>query len=185
MAEAGFNQARQGASAADAARLLLAAARERFAVAATDLLLPGARPPHRMAAPHPPQPCSARLVRSIEDALRAPLARHFAENEALHAALSSAHVPIALPILERAQALGDAELGTILVRRVEEHRFWKAYGQSAGEDLLFGSGPRRRCSGRREAMELVIARSPPLRSLPGAGHRPHRPPAELQHNWSG
>ncbi|HEY0116074.1 MAG TPA: hypothetical protein VGB54_10165, partial [Allosphingosinicella sp.] len=132
MAEAGSKQRDRG----DAARLLLAAARERFAVAATDLLLPErARLTEwqRLTAAS----LLARLVRSIEDALRAPLAEHFAAHEALQAALSSAHVPIALPILERAGVLGDHDLGTVLVRRVEEHRFWKAYGQAGGEDLLF------------------------------------------------
>ena len=109
----------------DAARLLLAAARERFAVAATDLLLPDqARLTEwqRLTAAG----LLGRLVRSVEDELRGRLAARFAEHDALHAALSSARVPIALPILERAQVLRDAELTTVLVRRVEEHRFWKA-----------------------------------------------------------
>ena len=62
----------------DAARLLLAAARERFAVAATDLLLPDkARLTEwqRLTAAS----LLARLVRSIEDELRASLAERFAE----------------------------------------------------------------------------------------------------------
>lgn len=108
----------------DAARLLLAAARERFSVAATDLLLPEtARLTQwqRLTA----SSLLARLVSSIEDSLRASLADRFADQEALHAAFSSAHVPIALPLLERAHVLRDAELGTVLVRRVEEHRFWR------------------------------------------------------------
>src|SRR4028119_2196664 len=134
MAEAVSPGRGSGRDKSDAARLLLAAARERFAVAATDLLLPErARLSEwqRLTA----ATLLARLGRSIEDALRAPLATHFSDHEALHAALSSAHVPIALPILERAQALGDAELGTVLVRRVEAHRFWKAYRQGDGEGL--------------------------------------------------
>ena len=108
----------------DAARLLLAAARERFSVAATDLLLPEtARLTQwqRITA----SALLARLVTSIEDGLRASLAAHFGDQEALHAAFSSAHVPIALPLLERANVLRDPELGTVLVRRVEEHRFWR------------------------------------------------------------
>src|SRR6185295_16251662 len=110
----------------DAARLLLAAARERFAVAATDLLLPDrARLTEwqRLTA----AALLTRLVRGLEDELRA-----------LHAALSSARVPIALPILERAQVLRDSELSNVLVRRVEEHRYWKAHARAAGGDeLLF------------------------------------------------
>src|SRR5918993_4851707 len=122
MAEAGSTRRDRQS---DAARLLLAAARERFAVAATDLLLPDqARLTEwqRLTAAG----LLSRLVRAIEDDLRARLAVRFEAQEALHAALSSAHVPIALPILERAQVLRDAELTTVLVRRVEEHRFWKA-----------------------------------------------------------
>jgi uncharacterized protein (DUF2336 family) len=180
MAEAGSTQRGPGRDRSDAARLLLAAARERFAVAATDLLLPErARLSEwqRLTAAS----LLARLVRSIEDALRAPLAEHFADHDALHAALSSAHVPIALPILERAQALGDHDLGTILVRRVEEHRFWKAYAQAAGEDLLFElirDGDETVAS---EAMELVIARSRRFDRFqePVIGHVDL--PAELQH----
>lgn len=176
MAEAGS----QGRDRSDAARLLLAAARERFAVAATDLLLPErARLTEwqRLTAAS----LLSRLVRGIEDALRIPLAEHFAEHEALHAALSSAHVPIALPILERAQALGDHELGTVLVRRVEEHRFWKAYGQSGGEDLLFDLVRESDEALAAEAMELVIARSRRFDTFqePVIGHIDL--PAELQH----
>lgn len=151
-------------SGSDAARLLLAAARERFAVAATDLLLPeGARLTEwqRVTA----GALLARLIRSIEDALRIPLAEAFRDEEAVHGALSSSHVPIALPILERATALHDAELGTILVRRVEEHRFWKAFAAGAGDagapreeyllELLRDGDP----DLAAEAMDMVTARS--------------------------
>lgn len=180
MAEAGSIGEGGSRDRSDAARLLLAAARERFAVAATDLLLPErARLTEwqRLTA----ATLLARLVRSIEDALRAPLATYFADHEALHAALSSAHVPIALPILERAQALSDADLGTILVRRVEEHRFWKAYGQSGGEDLLFTLVGDTDEAVAAEAMELVIARSRRFDRFqePVIGHIDL--PAELQH----
>jgi uncharacterized protein (DUF2336 family) len=176
MAEAGS----KGRERSDAARLLLAAARERFSVAATDLLLPERvrlTEWQRLTA----STLLSRLVRSIEDALRAPLAAHFLEHEALHAALASAHVPIALPILERAGALGDAELGTVLVRRVEEHRFWKAYAQAGGEDLLFELVRDRDEALAGEAMELVIARSRRFDRFqePVLGHVDL--PAELQH----
>lgn len=154
MAEAGSNKRERS----DAARLLLAAARERFAVAATDLLLPeGARLTEwqRVTATN----LLSRLIRSIEDALRMPLAERFADHEALAAALSSAHVPIALPILERAGVLGDTDLGAVLVRRVEEHRFWKAHSQDAGEDILSELVRDPDPALASEAMELVIARS--------------------------
>jgi uncharacterized protein (DUF2336 family) len=156
MAEAGSERI---VPKSDAARLLLAAARERFAVAAADLLLPEQvrlSEWQRLTA----ATLLARLVGAIEDALRAGLAERFAAHEALHAALSSAHVQIAVPILERAAALRDAELGTVLVRRVEEHRFWKAYGQAdgAGEwlfELVRDPDP----DIAAEAMELVVARA--------------------------
>jgi uncharacterized protein (DUF2336 family) len=176
MAEAGSSERGKG----DAARLLLAAARERFAVAATDLLLPErARLTEwqRLTAAS----LLSRLLRSVEDALRVALADHFAAHEAAAAALSSAHVPIALPILERAGALADHELGTILIRRVEEHRFWKAAGQEGVEDLLFAFVRDADETLAADAMEMVIARSRRFDRFqePVLGHVDL--PAELQH----
>ena len=145
-------------SKSDAARLLLAAARERFAVAATELLLPERTRLtewQRLTAAS----LLARLVTGIEDQLRAALAEHFRDREALHAALASAHVPIALPILERAAVLGDRELGTILVRRVEEHRFWKAYAGGGGDEHLLELMRDADPDIAADAMDLVTARS--------------------------
>jgi len=141
----------------DAARLLLAAARERFAVAATDLLLPDqARLTEwqRITAAR----LLAQLVAAIEDDLRARLAAHFEGNAALNAALSSAHVPIAAPILDRAQALRDPELTAILVRRAEEHRFWTANARGDA-DILHDLVRDEDDEVAAEAMELVIARA--------------------------
>lgn len=158
MAEAGSARNGDVRPRSDAARLLLAAARERFAVAATDLLLPQSvrlTEWQRITAAS----LLTRLIRAIEDEIRAPLARAFSANEALSAALSSAHVPIALPILERAGALSDAELGNVLVRRVEEHRYWKARGSQDGPDLLVDLVQSDDPLVAAEAMEMVIARS--------------------------
>src|ERR1044072_9421315 len=94
----------------DTARPLLAAAREGFGVAATDLLLPDqARLSEwqRLTA----AALLTRPIASIEDELRARLAQQSEAHPAVHAAFSSARVPIALPILERAQVLRDADLG--------------------------------------------------------------------------
>src|ERR1044072_7275701 len=123
MAEGGSTK---GRTQSDAARLLLAAARERFAVAATDLLLPDQA---RLTEWQRLTPAALLTPprRGPQGELRFRLAARFDGHEALHAALSSAHVPIALPILERAQVLRDAELSNVLVRRVEEHRYWKAH----------------------------------------------------------
>jgi uncharacterized protein (DUF2336 family) len=142
----------------DAARLLLAAARERFAVAATELLLPERirlSEWQRLTAAS----LLARLIGSIEDQLRAALSEHFRSHEALHAALSSAHVAIALPVLERAAVLADPELGTVLVRRVEEHRFWKAYSATGGDEYLLELLRDSDQDVAADAMDLVTARS--------------------------
>jgi uncharacterized protein (DUF2336 family) len=156
MAEARSSQDRKPS---DAARLLLAAARERFAVAASDLLLPDqARLTEwqRLTA----AALLARLVGAVEDDLRGRLAVSFETNAALHAALSSAHVPIALPILDRARALHDAELTAILVRRAEEHRFWTAHAGRGQADLLHDLIRDAEDDDiAAEAMELVIARA--------------------------
>jgi uncharacterized protein (DUF2336 family) len=177
MAEAGSNgRGKQS----DAARLLLAAARERFAVAATDLLLPDkARLTEwqRLTA----AALLTRLVHGIEDDLRARLAARFEGHDALHAALSSARVPIALPILERAAVLRDADLGNVLVRRVEEHRFWKAHAPLERPDLLFELVRDRDGEVAAEAMELVIARSRRFDRFQEPDMGLVELPAELQH----
>ncbi|WP_129792774.1 DUF2336 domain-containing protein [Sphingosinicella sp. CPCC 101087] len=177
MAEAESSR-RNGKS--DAARLLLAAARERFAVAATDLLLPDqARLTEwqRVTA----GALLSRLVHSIEDDLRARLATRFEAHEAVHAALSSARVPIAVPILERAQALRDPELTTMLVRRAEEHRFWKARPPEQAEELLFQLVRDGDEAVAADAMELVIARSRRFDRFQEPTMARVELPAELQH----
>ena len=162
----------------DAARLLLASARERYSVAATDILLPEqARLTEwqRLTA----SALLLRLVRSLEDDLRARLAGRFSGNEALYAALGSSRVEIALPVLERAQVLRDPELGTILVRRVEEHRFWKEHARA--DELLSELIRDDDDLVAAEAMTLLIARSRRFDRFqePVMGHTDL--PAELQH----
>ena len=164
----------------DAARLLLAASRERSAVAATDLLLPEqARLSEwqRLTA----SALLLRLVRTVEDDLRARLASEFPGEEALHAALGSTRVEIALPLLERSHALRDPDFGAILVRRVEEHRYWKEYSVTGANDLLAELVRDSDDEIAAEAMGLLIARSRRF-------DRFHEPlmgrsdlPAELQH----
>jgi uncharacterized protein (DUF2336 family) len=142
----------------DAARLLLAAARERFAVAATDLLLPDAARLtewQRLTA----AALLGRLIACFEDDLRTRLAAHFAADDGVSAALESAHVPIAAPILERAGVLNDSELSAALVRRVEEHRFWTLHRPAGRDDLLFALARDADEEVAGEAMALVIARS--------------------------
>lgn len=164
----------------DAARLLLAAARERFAVAATDLLLPDRSRLsewQRLTAAR----LLVRLVRSVEDELRARLAGAFEAHDSLHAALSSSHVAIAVPILERAQALRDLQLTAMLVRRVEEHRFWKAHAGEATDAYLFELVRDRDESIASEAMAVVIARSRRFDRFDEPSMGQVELPAELQH----
>ena len=176
MAQAGSNgRDRQS----DAARLLLAAARERFAVAATDLLLPDSvrlTEWQRLTAAG----LLERIVRGIEDSLRSRLALSFQDHEALHAALSSAHVPIALPILERAQVLRDAELSNVLVRRVEEHRFWKK-AATERDSYLFELVRDHDDEIAGEAMAVVIARSRRFDRFQDPAVGQIELPADLQH----
>ncbi len=179
MAQASTN-GRDGQS--DTARLLLAAARERFSVAATDLLLPETSRLtewQRLTA----AALLGRLVRTIEDSLRARLAGTLAGHEELHAALSSASVPIALPLLERAQVLRDADLGTILVRRVEEHRFWKAQADAGADtEALLGELVRNADEAvAAAAMALLIARSRRFDQYQEPIFGQTELPAELQH----
>jgi uncharacterized protein (DUF2336 family) len=177
MAEAGSSRRDRKS---DAARLLLAAARERFAVAATDLLLPDqARLTEwqRLTAAG----LLSRLVHTIEDELRTLLAARFEAHDALHAALSSARVPIALPILERAQVLRDPELTTVLVRRAEEHRFWKARSPEQAEEYLFELIRDADDDIAADAMEMVIARSRRFDRFQEPTMARVELPADLQH----
>ena len=155
MSERGLRPAELGG---DAARLLLAASRERFTVAATDLLLPE----RARLSEWQRSTASAllmRLVASIEEALRADLAQRLQGYQALHAALSSTKVAIALPLLQRSGVLRDAELGTVLVRRVEEHRYWKENAPGRADDLLGEYVQDEDEAIAAEAMALILARS--------------------------
>lgn len=142
----------------DAARLLLAAARERFAVAAVDLLLPDQARLNewqRLTA----AALLTQLVRTVESELRSGLADLLPGDEELQAALTSDHVPIALPILERANVLRDADLGVVLVRRVEEHRFHRDHDPRGSEELLQELIADADEAVAGEAMAMLIARS--------------------------
>jgi hypothetical protein len=107
----------------DGAALLLASARARVAAAAADMAVPETlRLTDRQRTIV--SRLLARLVRDVEDELRAALVQRLSapEHEQARAALSSAAVPIAIPILERGGALSAPELVSLLLRRAEEHR---------------------------------------------------------------
>ncbi|MGQ0560152.1 MAG: DUF2336 domain-containing protein [Sphingosinicella sp.] len=163
----------------DAARQLLAASRERFATAATDLLLSEQvrlTEWQRITASR----LLARLVRTVEVNLRTGLAARYSDNDMLHAALTSAQVPIATPILERTQALRDPDLISVLVRRVEEHRFWKSRVEHGREYVVSLVSDADQAIAA-DAMALVIARSRRFDRFeePSVGRA--ELPAELQH----
>lgn len=162
----------------DAARLLLVAARERVSVAAIDLLLP---PQVRLTEWQRATAAAllTDLIRGIEEAMRAPLADHFAGHEALSAALSSTRVAIAQPLLERAHVLGDIDIGHVLVRRVEEHRFYRAAAPSA--DLLKDWIGDHDAAIASAAMALLIARSRRFDAFHDAAFADTELPADVQH----
>lgn len=176
MAEAGSNGRKVES---DAARQLLAAARERFAVAATELLLPdSARLTEwqRLTASQ----LLTRLLTGIEEDMRLRLLRHFPPESALHAALSSAHVAIALPILERAGAVSQTDLMMFLVRRVEEHRFWRRH-EAGREDYLHQLLTDADEEIAAETMSYVIARGRRFDRFQEPTLADAELPAEMQH----
>ncbi|HEY0044222.1 MAG TPA: DUF2336 domain-containing protein [Allosphingosinicella sp.] len=110
----------------DGAAELLASARARVSAAAADLALPqGMRLSEWQRITL--RGLLAQLVRSVEDALRAEIAQA-PVSEALRAALSSAHVEIAMPVLAGTGALAEPALIDLLLRRAEEHRLHRADG---------------------------------------------------------
>jgi len=176
MAEAGSNGR---GTESDAARLLLAAARERFAVAATELLLPDQARLNEWQRLTATQLLS-HLLGGIEEDMRIRLLRHFPPDSALHAALSSAHVAIAVPILERARTLGQIDLMMFLVRRVEEHRFWRRH-EAEREDYLHELLADADEEIAAETMSYVIARSRRFDSFQEPTLVDVELPAEMQH----
>ncbi|MBV9930785.1 MAG: DUF2336 domain-containing protein [Alphaproteobacteria bacterium] len=107
----------------DGAARLLASARARAAAIAADLAVPPRlrlteRQRRAVAA------LFAALVREVEDALRAAFLERLPADapETLRAALGSAALPIALPLLEVSAFFADAQLLPLLLRRAEEHR---------------------------------------------------------------
>jgi uncharacterized protein (DUF2336 family) len=161
----------------DAARLLLAASHRR-AVATTDLFLPETlrlSDQQRTTV----RTLLDKLVRTIEDELRTSLAETFAGEAALHAALASAHVQLAVPLLARSEALHDQELVTILLRRAEEHRIYRA--ASAADDALQTLIADADAAVAAEAMAVLVGRSRRLDRFQEPVMARTELPAEVQH----
>jgi hypothetical protein len=122
-----MSEVRANGGELDGAAQLLASAHARVSAAIADLALPEAfrlSDRQRITIAH----LLRRLVGDIEDELRSALALHFVQEEEapLRAALSSASLPIAIPVLERGGALSDPALFALLLRRAEEHRLARA-----------------------------------------------------------
>jgi uncharacterized protein (DUF2336 family) len=161
----------------DGARLLFAATQRR-AVATTDLFLPETlrlTDQQRSTV----RTLLDKLVRTIEDELRASLAESFGAEAALQAALASAHVQIAVPLLARSEALRDPELVTILLRRVEEHRVYRA--GSRADDALQTLIVDRDSTVAVEAMAVLTGRSRRLDRFHDPVLARTELPADVQH----
>lgn len=122
-----MSEVRANGGELDGAAQLLASARARVSAAIADLALPEAlrlSDRQRITVAH----LLRRLVGDVEDELRSALVAHFAGDEEapLRAALSSASLPIALPVLQGGGALADPALFALLLRRAEEHRLARA-----------------------------------------------------------
>jgi hypothetical protein len=141
----------------DGAAQLLASARARVAAAMADLALPEAlrlSDRQRITVSH----LLRRLVGDIEDELRSALVVRFAadEDEPLSAALSSASLAIAVPVLEGRGALADSALFALLLRRAEEHRLARAAPERRLLTALAGDGDEAVAAA---AVSLLIAES--------------------------
>jgi hypothetical protein len=164
----------------DEARLLHAAALERLTVAAADLALPERL---RLSDWQRSKASSlaGKLIRTVEDELRADLAASEAirAHQALAAAFASAHVPIAIPMLERV-AFSDHALVATLVRRTQEHR--RAPIRASGETpflvgLIADGDP----MVAEHAMAVLIGQSRRLDTFDEPAAARTELPAELEH----
>jgi hypothetical protein len=125
----------------DGAALLLASARARLAAATADLALPEPlrlSDRERLTASR----LLARLIRDVEDELRSGTASGLGGEayEPARAALASASLPIAGPILSETGAFADPLLVSLLLRRTEEHRLSRAATESRTLTGLAGDG---------------------------------------------
>ncbi|HEU0100282.1 MAG TPA: DUF2336 domain-containing protein [Allosphingosinicella sp.] len=175
-----MSEVRANGGELDGAAQLLASARARVSAAIADLALPEAfrlSDRQRFTVSH----LLRRLVGDVEDELRSALAAHFTGegDSALRAALSSASLPIALPVIEESGALADPGLFAILLRRAEEHRLVRS---AAEQGLLTELAGDEEPDVAAAAVSLLIAASRRL----DAFHEPLLAsgdlPAEIAHD---
>jgi hypothetical protein len=140
----------------DGAARLLVSARARRAAVAADLGLPKA---FRLTEWQRSTVAAlfAALVRDAEDELRGLLLERLPADapEMLRAALGSAALPLALPLLESAALVSDPALLPLLLRRTEEHRL--AAAATADYGLLGALAGDEDAAVAAEAMGLLIA----------------------------
>lgn len=173
----------------DAARLLHAAARERLKVVMTDLFLPA----HLRLTEWQRTAMRAlleRLIQSVEEELRAGLARHFSarKHPELHATLASDPGVVSQPILEDNGALHDPALVALLLQRAEEHRLNRsAQASPTAPEGLFGELVQDSDEAIAEAaMAVLIAQSRRFDRFQEPLLPSHELPAEVEHRlvWS-
>ena len=157
---------------------LLRRTSERRAVAGADLRLPRdlrLNERDRLAA----RTLIEQMVRAVDDQLRAAIADRFAAHPAVHAALASAQVDLAAPILLGSAALADADLIGLVLRRGEEHRFYlAARGANDRLQTLVGEPDGEIAAG---AMSVLTARSRRLDRFGEPVLARTELPADLQH----
>ncbi|HEX2762874.1 MAG TPA: DUF2336 domain-containing protein [Allosphingosinicella sp.] len=148
-----MSEVRSNGGERDGAAQLLAASRARVSAAATDLALPERlrlSDRQRSALAH----LVSRLIGDIEDEIRSALLASVT-GAPVRAALSSAAVPIALPILETSGLLSDPALIALLLRRAEEHRL--ARGRDGALLTELSGDPEEAVSAA--AISLIVAQS--------------------------
>jgi hypothetical protein len=139
----------------DQAAQLLASARARIAAASADLALPrDLRLSERQRTTV--GSLLAGLVRAVEDELRAELVAHLTD-DTLAAALSSAYVEIAMPVLAGGPSFADPALVDLLLRRAEEHRLDRAAPAESALLVELAGDPDEAVA--REAMALLLAQN--------------------------
>ncbi|HEX4736768.1 MAG TPA: DUF2336 domain-containing protein [Allosphingosinicella sp.] len=162
----------------DGAARLVASARARLAAAAADLRLAES---DRLTEWQRRTMLALldRLIGSVEDDLRSGLAARLPaeDHDAAHAALSSAQIEIARPLLDDA-APWDPALVALLLRRAEEHRLQVGAADHALLVELSGSDDEAVAAA---AMALLVAQSRRLDSFLEPLLLRTELPAELEH----
>lgn len=141
----------------DGAARLLASARTRLHAITADLALPNE---HRLTEWQRTTVAAllATLVRDLEDELRGHLLEQPPPTvpEALRAALASAALPLAVPVLKSTPLVAEPQLVGLLMRRAEEHRLTGTSLEQGVLAILAGDDD---AAVAAAAMGLLVARN--------------------------